>query len=127
MTVTEALLLNVCCISAKAKVQVNRIQTNRSEIVKILITEEAFQWFKDEFDLEKDDYMRIFVRYGGCGSFQQGFSLGVIKDSPKQAATTLLVNGVTFFVEEEDLWYFENKNIKLDFNKAMKEIEFVPA
>lgn len=48
------------------------------------INEEALKWYKDELDLKKGDQVRFFVRYGGCGNVQKGFSLGVSKDEPQR-------------------------------------------
>ncbi|WP_078554145.1 HesB/YadR/YfhF family protein [Bacillus alkalicellulosilyticus] len=93
--------------------------------MEIEVTKPAFQWFKEEFDLDEDDYMRLFVRYGGCGDIQKGFSLGLVKEFPKHKAVDTDVEGVTFYIEEEDLWYFKNQNVKIKYSRKKEEIEFV--
>ncbi|UOE92610.1 MULTISPECIES: HesB/YadR/YfhF family protein [Bacillaceae] len=93
--------------------------------MEIDVTKPAFQWFKEEFNLQQEDYMRIFVRYGGCGDFQKGFSLGLMKEEPKHNAIQTEIEGVTFYIEEEDLWYFNDTDIKIKYSRNKEEIEFV--
>ncbi|MDE5412791.1 HesB/YadR/YfhF family protein [Alkalihalobacterium chitinilyticum] len=95
--------------------------------MSIEVTKPAYQWFKDEFNLEGTEYMRIFVRYGGCGSFQQGFSLGIVKEEPKDAAIEVNMEGTIFFIEKEDMWYFDGKGVKIKYSRTKEEIEFVQA
>ena len=93
--------------------------------MEIKVTKDAIEWFHHEFELSTNKYMRIFVRYGGCGSIQQGFSLGLIQESPKNEAVLANEEGLSFFIEEEDLWYFEGKDVTIDYDKHTDEIEFI--
>ncbi|WP_342500880.1 HesB/YadR/YfhF family protein [Bacillus sp. FSL K6-4563] len=92
--------------------------------MKLTIKEDALNWYKDELDLEKGDQVRFFVRYGGCSNVQKGFSLGVAKDEPQNAGATAKIEGITFFVEESDIWYFDNHDLHIDYNESVKEPEF---
>ena len=94
-------------------------------ILKIHIAPEAITWFQDQFDLTKGDSLRIFVRYGGCGSIQQGFSLGFSEEKPNNVWSNLEVDGVQFFIAEEDAWYFEEKDLEIVYQSKTDEIEFV--
>lgn len=79
--------------------------------MNMTINEDALNWYKEELDLESGDQVRFFVRYGGCSNVQKGFSLGVAKDAPQEAGVTAEADGITFFIEESDLWYFDNHEI----------------
>ncbi|MFJ5671622.1 HesB/YadR/YfhF family protein [Bacillus safensis] len=92
--------------------------------MKLTIKEDALNWYKDELDLEKGDQVRFFVRYGGCSNVQKGFSLGVTKDEPQNAGATAEIEGITFFIEESDIWYFDNHDLHIDYNESVKEPEF---
>ncbi|WLR52574.1 HesB/YadR/YfhF family protein [Bacillus tianshenii] len=92
--------------------------------MKLEITEEALQWYKEEMDLEKGDHVRFYARYGGSSSIQSGFSLGVSLEKPVEPFVTAEQDGITFFVEDKDAWYFDNYNLYVKYNEAYSEVEF---
>ncbi|BAB05971.1 HesB/YadR/YfhF family protein [Halalkalibacterium halodurans] len=93
--------------------------------MNIQITKPALQWFKDEFGLEGGENIRFYARYGGCGSIQSGFSLGISQETPKEIGAKSEVDGVTFYIENEDLWYFKDLDLKVKYSRKYDEIEFV--
>jgi uncharacterized protein YneR len=93
-------------------------------ILNIFISDEASQWFEDELGLKKGDHVRFYVRYGGCGSIQSGFSLGISKDQPDQIGASLLKNDILYYVEEKDIWYFDSHDLEVTYNKKQDEVEF---
>ena len=54
--------------------------------MKIILSNEALLWFKQEMEVEPGDAIRFFARYGGSSSIQAGFSLGVTKEQPDEVA-----------------------------------------
>ncbi|ARK30810.1 HesB/YadR/YfhF family protein [Halalkalibacter krulwichiae] len=96
--------------------------------MNIHITKPAIQWFKEEFNLnEKTEYIRFFARYGGCGSIQSGFSLGISHDTeiPSDIGVEEVVDGIHFYISEEDIWYFKGYDLKVKYSRKNDEIEFV--
>ncbi|WLR59861.1 HesB/YadR/YfhF family protein [Guptibacillus hwajinpoensis] len=93
--------------------------------MKMTITKPALNWFKREMDLEKGDNLRFFVRVGGCSTVQDGFSLGMTVEEPTEPALTLEEEGITFFVEQKDIWFFEDQDFAVKFSRKKEEIEFV--
>lgn len=92
--------------------------------MNIKISREAAKWYKDELDLISGAHLRFFVRYGGH-SIQSGFSLGITPEPPTQLGTSTKVNGVTFFVEENDLWFFDGHDLIITYNEKIGEPEFL--
>lgn len=92
--------------------------------MKIHVSHEAAEWYKDELYLQKGDFVRFFARYGGVSTFQQGFSLGLSTDKPEDVGASEEIDGVTFFIEDKDIWYFDDKDLFIDFNKSHSEPEF---
>lgn len=88
------------------------------------VTKGALDWYKEELDLETGDHVRFFVRYGGCSNVQKGFSLGVSKDQPMNAGISTEVEGITFFIEESDLWYFDNHDLSVTYSDQSEEPVF---
>ncbi|WP_110113318.1 HesB/YadR/YfhF family protein [Bacillus sp. CGMCC 1.16541] len=92
--------------------------------MKLTVTEQAANWYKTEMNVTSDQYVRFFARYGGCSNVQKGFSLGVGTDNPINIGAETTVAGITFFIEEEDVWYFDSHDLIVDYNSETKEPDF---
>jgi uncharacterized protein YneR len=101
----------------------NRLRERRL-LMNIHINDDAAQWYKDELSLEKGDHLRFFARYGGCSTVQQGFSLGVANEEPVNAGAVTEKNGILFFIEEKDLWFFNDQNLYVEMNHKANEPVF---
>ncbi|WP_028558930.1 HesB/YadR/YfhF family protein [Paenibacillus pinihumi] len=82
----------------------------------------AAQWYKQELLLEAGDALRIYVQLGGCGSVQPGFSLGVVKDTPRKPALQHEVDGILFYMEEDNLWYLDDKSLRISYGQQDDDI-----
>lgn len=92
--------------------------------MRIIISEEAAHWYKEELDLTESAYVRFYVRYGGVGGNVPGFSIGLANEPPTQMHTSVKVNHITFYIEEQDAWYFEGKDLIITFNEQLNEPQF---
>ncbi|MBW7477107.1 HesB/YadR/YfhF family protein [Paenibacillus oenotherae] len=90
--------------------------------MRLLVEGAAADWYKREMLLQEGDHVRIFVRLGGCGSVQPGFSLGVMKDVPRNAALHHIAAGIDFYMEEDNLWYLDNKKLIITLDEQENEI-----
>lgn len=90
----------------------------------IIVNDKATNWYINELDLQKGDKVKFFVRYGGCSNVQKGFSLGVAKQIPEDVGSSVDSQGITFFVEDRDLWYFDNHNLHVDLDEEIDEPVF---
>lgn len=89
--------------------------------MNIHVSDQAAHWYKEEMLLREGDYVRFFARYGGCSTVQQGFSLGVSAETPHQLGVSLTKEGIHYYIEEKDLWYFDDKDLFVDFNDQVNE------
>lgn len=89
--------------------------------MNISFSDEALKWFKEEMDIEEGDFVRFYVRYGGSSPLHESFSLGVNKEEPIDIGTKKEVDGTTFFVEENDLWFFMEHDLYVNFNEKLHE------
>lgn len=92
--------------------------------MKLTVTEQAAQWYKDELDITDGTHIRFYVRYGGIGGIVPGFSLGVNTDKPQTIYTSTESENITFYVEDTDSWYFDGKeslNVDID-EKSLEPI-----
>ncbi|UCZ51990.1 HesB/YadR/YfhF family protein [Bacillus shivajii] len=92
--------------------------------MKITVSDKAAEWFKEELQLSSGDDVQFFVRYGGCGNFQTGFSLGVTEKAPEEPAASFEKYGVNYYVEKKDEWYFDGKDFSVNYNEDTEEIEY---
>ncbi|MDR6123291.1 uncharacterized protein YneR [Bacillus sp. SLBN-46] len=92
--------------------------------MNIHITNEAVAWYKRELGLKKGDYVRFFARYGGCSTVQSGFSLGISTDEPIDIGTQTMVDGIVFYIEEKDVWFFDDHDLTIDYQETYEEPSF---
>ncbi|GKU82803.1 HesB/YadR/YfhF family protein [Niallia sp. NCCP-28] len=92
--------------------------------MKIFISDQAASWYKEEMNLKDGDYVRFFARYGGCSTVQQGFSLGISKEEPINIGISTEKFGITYYIEEKDVWYFDDSDFAAEFNAEANEPEY---
>lgn len=92
--------------------------------MNITVSNEALQWYKEELEITSGDMVKFFVRYGGCSTVQRGFSLGVAKQQPVLIGAQSEMEGITFYIEDQDLWYFEDNDLVVTFDETKGEPEF---
>jgi uncharacterized protein YneR len=93
--------------------------------MKIDLSNSAIQWFKEEVDLKNGDKVRFYVKIYGNSPVQEGFSLAFTVDNePIDIAVKTEKEGLTFFIEGADLWFFNGHDLQVDYNKQIDELEF---
>jgi len=92
--------------------------------MKIIISNEAYNWFKDEMDIESGDAIRFYVRYGGSSPFHEAFSLGVNREKPHQAGIQLERDGILFYIEKDDEWFFNEHDLHVHVNESLDELHY---
>lgn len=76
------------------------------------VTPAAAACFKEEWGYRSGDYVRVYVRYSS-GS-EDAFSLGITRDTPRSAAAVAEQQGIRFYVEQDDVWFLEGRDLTLD-------------
>ncbi|MGE8205816.1 HesB/YadR/YfhF family protein [Heyndrickxia sp. NPDC080065] len=89
--------------------------------MEIRITDEAGKWFKDEMFLKNGDSIRFFVKYGGSSPVQEGFSLGISNEAPSDIAVHTEQGGIVYYIEEKDLWYFDDHHLYVSYDGDLDE------
>ncbi|MGE7768281.1 HesB/YadR/YfhF family protein [Peribacillus sp. NPDC096540] len=92
--------------------------------MKLVISRQAVNWFKEEIELKDGYYVKFYARYGGSSPVQDGFSLGVSMDHPFNVAVQREQDGIVFFIEEADLWYFNGHDLHVEYKEDGNEIEY---
>ncbi|MFB4164837.1 HesB/YadR/YfhF family protein [Alteribacillus sp. JSM 102045] len=92
--------------------------------MKITVTQPALKWFQDEMDAVKGDSIRFYARFGGHSSIKPGFSLGVSKSEPVEKASETEQDGIVFFIEEKDKWFFKDYDLHVKYSRKYNEVEY---
>lgn len=89
--------------------------------MKLIVTDTAVECFRKDWGYREGDFVRIYVRYSGGG--EDAFAFGITRDDPRYPAISNDYGGITFFIEENDLWHLDGRDLTLDCR--YDEIAFV--
>lgn len=84
----------------------------------ISIDDSAFSWFSKEFELNKPFSIRMYPQYAGFGEKHKGYSLAFSCETPSDAIFSKEINGITFFVEGNDTWFFDDTDTYLSLDQT---------
>jgi len=65
----------------------------------------------------------MFPQYAGFGQKHKGYSLAFSVENPANIGFTKEVNGITFYVEGNDAWFFEDTETYLSFDDFLNELQ----
>jgi uncharacterized protein YneR len=86
------------------------------------MSEETAEYIIKDLQAVAGNKIRFFVRLGGCSTAQEGFSLGINKDTPKHPAVVLDIQNHEFFIEDDDEWFFDQNDLTVSVEED--EIKF---
>lgn len=92
--------------------------------MKIIMSEEALHWFKEDMEVSAGESIRFFARYGGSSPLHEGFSLGVTKEDPDEASVEIIVNDVRYYIESRDEWFFDGHNLIVSVDEKLQELAY---
>ncbi|WP_407392289.1 HesB/YadR/YfhF family protein [Carnobacterium jeotgali] len=89
--------------------------------MKIEITDSAKDWFENEVGLEKGNGVRFMGKVYGKTEVHEGFSVGMEVTQPVDVLVKTTVNGVTYFIDKNDEWFFNGYDLQVSFDKKRDE------
>ena len=92
--------------------------------MKIVLSNVAMTWFKEEMETTSGEFIRFYARYGGSSQLHEGFSLGVTKEEPMEMAVELIEEDIHFYIEERDVWYFDGHDLHVNIDSKLKELSY---
>lgn len=90
--------------------------------MKIVLSDAALNWFKEEMEVVPGDAIRFFARYGGASPLHEGFSLGVMKEQPDEIAVETTHEDTLYYVESRDEWYFDGHDLHVNVHPELEEL-----
>ncbi|WP_079509271.1 HesB/YadR/YfhF family protein [Mesobacillus jeotgali] len=88
----------------------------------IKIDQDAYKWFEKEFDTPKPFHIRLYPQYAGFGDKNKGYSLAFSLEVPALAAQQQEIDGITFYVESNDTWFFNQTDVEIKYSNSAGEI-----
>lgn len=93
--------------------------------MEINISSKAIQWFKNEMELQEGDMVKFFTQIYGSSPVQKGYALGFTKDNePIHIGAKMEIDGIVFYVEEGDLWFFDGHDLYVDYDEEKDELAY---
>lgn len=92
--------------------------------MKLIITNDALDWFKKEMEATKGDYIRFYARYGGSSPFHEAFSLGMNRQEPHDIGVETVEDGIHFYIENDDLWFFNEHDLHVKVDSTLDELKY---
>jgi len=93
--------------------------------MEIKMSDTALNWFKEEVGLKAGDKIKFYTKIYGSSPVQENFSLGFTVDNePLDIGVQTEKDGITFYVESADLWYFNGHDLHVEYNAKIDEVEY---
>lgn len=92
--------------------------------MKLTITPKAQEWFKRELQLAEGQGIKFYGKVYGKTQVHDGFSVGMSVDIPENPLLEENANGMMFFVEEADEWFFKGYDLVVDYDAELDEPKY---
>lgn len=94
--------------------------------MKITLTDEAIEWFENDFPLNEGESVRFFGKTYGSTEVHEGFSLGMQMDDPERHDKDAIIglaeeNGRKYFATKEDEWFFRGYDLEVGIGEKFNE------
>ena len=89
--------------------------------MELTVDSQSVEWFKREVGLPEGAGVRFLVKVYGCSPVNSGFSLAMETNYPVEPGVSVTVDGVLFYIESRDEWFFDGHDLAVVFNEKLKE------
>lgn len=93
--------------------------------MKLAVTEKAIEWFKKELVVDNGMGVRFYGKVYGKTQVHEGFSVGMAVDVPSQPVVEETIDGLLFFIDETDEWFFKGYDLVVDYDEKLDEPKYV--
>lgn len=92
--------------------------------MKLTITPAAVKWFKKELTIDEGMGVRFFGKVYGKTQVHEGFSIGMNVEKPDQPIVSVTEDGILFFADEADEWFFKGYDLTVDYDGKLDEPQY---
>lgn len=92
-------------------------------MMKLTVDTKAASWFKEEVGIPEGSGIRFKTKIYSNSPVREGFGISIESDQPTDQAPVKYQadNGLVFFIEEDDLWFFDGHDLKVELNETLNE------
>ncbi|MHC5229763.1 HesB/YadR/YfhF family protein [Enterococcus sp. LJL99] len=92
--------------------------------MQLTVTPKAQEWFEKEVGASSDNGIRFFGKIYGKTEVHDGFSIAMSVEQPEQPLIKEVLNGVPYFIEETDDWFFNGYDLTVDYDEVNDEPKY---
>lgn len=93
----------------------------RRKHMEITVTEKAQKWFEEEMAITNNNGVRFLAKIYGDSPIHDGFSVGIQVAEPENVVALKRVNDISYFIEENDEWFFAGYDLEVAFDEKLNE------
>lgn len=93
--------------------------------MKLTITPKAVAWFKKELTIDEGMGVRFFGKVYGKTQVHEGFSIGMNVEAPEAPIVQVTEDGILFYADEADEWFFKGYDLVVDYDEKMDEPKYI--
>ncbi|MGP6138802.1 MULTISPECIES: HesB/YadR/YfhF family protein [unclassified Jeotgalibaca] len=93
--------------------------------MKITIDERAQKWFEEEIGIPEGEGIRFLGKVYGSSPIHEGFSIGIAVDKPKDPLAITTINGIPYFIDKNDDWFFSGYDLEVVLDDNLNEPEYI--
>lgn len=93
--------------------------------MKLIITPKAQHWFKDEVGVLPENGVRFYGKIYGKTDVHEGFSIGMSVEEPSNPLVMEVLDGISYFIEETDDWFFKGYDLTADYDEEKAEPKYI--
>lgn len=95
--------------------------------MKLTVSSKAAEWFKEEVGLLPGYGIQLKAKVYGSSPISEGFSLFIEPAQPCReiGAEYTADNNLKFFVDQEDMWFFDGHDLSVEFDEKLKEPKYI--
>ena len=93
--------------------------------MKLIITDAASQWFRDEMGLEPGNGVKFYGKTYGQTEVHHGFSQGFTReDKPVDPILEVKKDGINYHIDSLDEWFFKDFITTVDYDPQVDGLVF---
>lgn len=92
--------------------------------MKLNISDQAHAWYIDEMGLEEGDGVRFYGKVYGSTEVHDNFSVAISMGTPNDPLVTETRDGITYFIEKDDEWFFKGYNFQVAYSEELEEVTY---
>ena len=89
--------------------------------MELKVSNEVAKWFIEEMDLVENDSIKFFGKVYG----ENGFSFAIAKMEPSRPIKEVIVEGIRFYIEKSDAWFFTDTDLEVILDKNLNEPKYI--